>query len=74
MQAIEGIYEENYYKGKEEGIQQGHQKGRQEGKLESAIRFLERGTPIDQVAEILGFTREEILKFQKEQENKNLRS
>jgi len=75
MEVLDRIYQENYYKGKEDGLQQGLHEGLQqglhEGKIESAIRFLKRGTPIDQVADILGLVEDEILKYQSEKETRN---
>lgn len=71
MEVLDRIYQENYYKGKEDGLQQGLQQGLHEGKLESAIRLLKRGTPIDQVADILGLVEDEILKYQSEKETRN---
>ena len=40
-----------------------HEKGREEGKKETAKAALEKGLPVDLIAEVTGFTREAVLKL-----------
>jgi predicted transposase YdaD len=40
-----------------------HEKGREEGKKETAKAALEKGLPVDLIAEVTGFTRKAVLEL-----------
>jgi len=44
-----------------------HEKGREEGKIETAKAALEKGLPLDLVAEITGLTPDVVLKLKNKQ-------
>ncbi|MEC1697529.1 Rpn family recombination-promoting nuclease/putative transposase, partial [Schinkia azotoformans] len=50
---------------REEGREQGREEGREQGKVEVAIKLLCKGIGIDVISETTGFTKDEILKLQK---------
>ena len=51
---------------KEEGREQGRVEGKLEGKAEVAVKMLRNGIDIDIIVETTGFTKDEVLRFQKE--------
>lgn len=51
---------------KEEGRAEGKEEGKAEGKAEVAVKMLRKGIEIDIISETTGFTKDEILKFQKD--------
>ena len=53
-----------YYK--KLGIEEGKAEGKEEGKAEVAVKLLRKGVDIDLIVETTGFTKDEILKFQKD--------
>lgn len=58
--------EEGKAEGKEEGKKEGKKEGKAEGRAEVAVKMLCKGVELDIIAETTGFTKDEILKFQKE--------
>lgn len=53
-----------YYK--KLGIEEGKAEGKEEGKAEVAVKMLRKGIDLDIIAETIGFTKDEILKYQED--------
>jgi len=49
----------------EEGLEEGIEEGIEEGKMQSALRFIARGMPMEEVSQVLGIPEEKILEFQR---------
>ena len=64
---LEFAKEDGINEGKEQGIKQGYNLGIEVGKQENTIniakKMLDKGTPVNDISEITGLTKEEILKL-----------
>ncbi len=57
------FYREVFQEGRQEGWQEGRQEGRQEERQQLIVRLQQRGFSINEVAEMLALSREEVTQF-----------